>query len=212
MTRTATIRAAALVAVVAASACTPERGYHPESDVPENQARVHQPDYQGGEIEAGELQPPEAEPETVRGEPPIGVEAEWAPSEADGPQWRITTVYIDVGLAELCGIETAKAHFDYDSARLDDQTSSRIAAIADCFIDGPLSGRDVTIIGHTDPRGTDAYNRELGMSRAESVAQALTREGLVATRIDVESVGEAQASADPAEWPDDRRVDLQIAD
>jgi outer membrane protein OmpA-like peptidoglycan-associated protein len=132
-------------------------------------------------------------------------------AEHDDAQWRITAVVIDVGLADLCGIDAARANFDYDSAELDADSRETIAVLADCFIEGPLTGREVVVIGHADPRGPDEYNRELGMSRADAVAQALTREGLASARIDVESHGEAEAHADPSEWPDDRRVDVLIA-
>jgi len=160
----------------------------------------------------GYSQPLETESRTVRGEPPMAVESQVSVTEGDVPQWRITAVVIDVGLADLCGIDRAEANFDYDSARLDADAKRTIAALADCFVDGALAGRDAVVIGHADPRGPDDYNRELGMSRADAVAQELTRHGLPTTRIDVESHGEAHAHADPSEWPDDRRVDVQIAD
>jgi outer membrane protein OmpA-like peptidoglycan-associated protein len=134
-------------------------------------------------------------------------------SEVDPhPEWRITAVVIDVGLAELCGIDAAQTHFDYDSAELDPNAQTTVTALADCFVEGPLAERNLVVTGHADPRGPDDYNRELGMSRAEAVAEVLRSEGIAVTRIDVESHGEAEAHADPAEWPDDRRVDIDLAE
>jgi outer membrane protein OmpA-like peptidoglycan-associated protein len=151
-----------------------------------------------------------AEPE--QGSPAPGESPELSLAEGDPAPWRITAVVIDVRLADACGIDSAKTNFDYDSAELNADAEATIAALADCFINGPLLDREMVVIGHADPRGPDDYNRELGMSRAEAVAQALTREGLANTRIDVESHGEAHAHADPDEWPDDRRVDVRVAE
>jgi outer membrane protein OmpA-like peptidoglycan-associated protein len=147
---------------------------------------------------------------TVRDQP-MGERTQWEATDTDRPQWRITAVVIDVGLAELCGIDKADAHFEYDSAELDAESKATISALTDCFVDGPLAGRDVVLVGHADPRGPDDYNRELGMSRAEAVAQQMIREGLASGRIGVESHGEEHAHADPGEWPDNRRVDVLIA-
>ena len=165
-------------------------------------------DYRGGEVESGQLGANEGS--ATRGNQPVGESPE-SLDDAVPPEWRVTAVVIDVGLAELCRIDAAQANFDYDSAKLDADAKATIAALAECFVNGPLAGRDMVVIGHADPRGPDDYNRELGMSRAEAVAQALNREGLAPTRIDVESHGEAHAHADPDEWPDDRRVDIRVS-
>jgi outer membrane protein OmpA-like peptidoglycan-associated protein len=34
---------------------------------------------------------------------------------------------------------------------------------------GPLSGRSIRLLGHTDPRGTEAYNEQLRLERAANV-------------------------------------------
>ena len=188
-----------LVVALAAIVACKDRNRRDESQSPLGDATIESD-------QLGHSQPP-----VVRGEPPMGVEPELSIPEGEPPTWRITAVAIDVGLAELCGIDQAQANFDYDSAKLDANARATIAALANCFVEGPLAGRDVVVIGHADPQGPDDYNRELGMSRAQAVAQALTREGLAATRIDVESHCEAHAHSDPSEWPDDRRVDIRIA-
>ena len=115
-------------------------------------------------------------------------------------------------MAEICGIAAAETQFDFDSAQLDAAAKARVAAIADCFTRGPLRERGVVLVGHADPRGTDAYNRELGMSRAEAVAVALEREGVAANRILLTSHGEAGADPAPEAWADERRVEVRITD
>ena len=101
-------------------------------------------------------------------------------------------------------------YFDYDSAKLDKKTKRMLDALAACLDDGPLTGHDIEVVGYTDPRGTDAYNRELGESRAESVTRTLVESGLPRQRIDTESRGEQFAHEDPAKWPTDRRVEIRL--
>lgn len=50
------------------------------------------------------------------------------------------------------------------------------------------------IVGRCDPRGGDDYNRRLGLSRAEQIAQYLVgRHGISPARISVRSTGERDA-------------------
>lgn len=68
------------------------------------------------------------------------------------------------------------------------------------------------MVGHTDPRGSDRYNDELGRSRAESVREYLVFHGVGPDTVEFLSMGEAGADeSSPAEWPYDRRVDIHLA-
>lgn len=173
-------------------ACThrADDGHHPHSNVPENHAQVHKPKYLGGRIAYGELR--ELEPDDV--------------------PTTVTAVRIDRNITDVCDIEVAKAHFGYDSARIDEETEEMLAKVADCFRFGPLMGRELDIIGHTDPRGSDEYNEELGLDRAEAVAEVVREHGLHEEQLDVDSRGEDLAHEDPDKWPQDRRVDLRLDD
>ncbi|HVH99451.1 MAG TPA: OmpA family protein [Enhygromyxa sp.] len=201
-TQSRTLQLVGIVTLASMVACASARERRQSSE-------TTQSDYRGDEVEPGQLGA--SQRSRARGYPPIGVDAQPSLDQGDPPEWRITAVVIDVGVADLCRIDAAQANFQYDSAQLDADAQATIAALADCFVNGPLAGRELVVIGHTDPRGLDDYNRELGMSRAEAVAEALNREGLTTTRIDVESHGEAEAHTDPAEWPDDRRVDIEVS-
>lgn len=191
------------------AACKPRQGYHPD-EVPENHAEVHQPAYRGGEVEHGELDEPDPQADIESAEPPGRVGAAW--SDPDGVPIEVTAVVIDVGLADACGIDKAKAFFEYDSAKLDAEARQTVAEIAACFDEGPLDGQALEIIGHADPRGTDAYNEKLGRSRAQSVADVLMNNGLSKRRLEVESHGEEHAHEDADKWPRDRRVDLRVGE
>lgn len=52
------------------------------------------------------------------------------------------------------------------------------------------------IVGHTDDVGTDEANLELGRARAQSIANVLTKSGIAANRIKVESRGKREPVAD----------------
>ncbi|MBK8921164.1 MAG: OmpA family protein [Saprospirales bacterium] len=53
-----------------------------------------------------------------------------------------------------------------------------------------------TVVGHTDDVGEPAENIQLGMGRAKAIARILTDNGIAASRIKVESKGEAGPVAD----------------
>ena len=73
----------------------------------------------------------------------------------------------------------------------------------------------ITIEGHTDPRGSETYNLDLSRQRAEAVALFL-REGGFVGRIDVVAKGESErfpvaepgAYTQAQRWQMDRRVEL----
>lgn len=194
-----------------ACAKTQGDGYHPKADVPENHARVHKPEYRGGEVQEGKLEQPDPQADIERGDPPERVDAAWSDPVGDPPSWRDSEVVITKVVVEACGIELAKAHFPYDSAKLNDLAKAMFAQVAECFDDGALAGRELEIVGFADPRGSDEYNKKLGKSRAESVAEVLTNNGLSDDHIEVISKGESQAHEDtPSMWPADRRVELRV--
>jgi len=78
--------------------------------------------------------------------------------------------------------------FEFDSARLPADTSTRLAAVADWIKKHPC-GR-VILDGHADPRGTAPYNVGLGIRRAESVQSRLVAMGVPADRIYLVTYGE----------------------
>lgn len=83
--------------------------------------------------------------------------------------------------------------------------------LVNCMIDGPLKGKAIHLVGHTDPRGTPDYNDKLGLERAERVKRYLVANGVTADRVQTSSVGEEEASPSPADWPKDRRVEIRLA-
>jgi outer membrane protein OmpA-like peptidoglycan-associated protein len=58
-----------------------------------------------------------------------------------------------------------------------------------------LPGTMVRISGHTDPRGSKEFNKELSERRAESVAAALLEAGVPSDRMIIEGLGEEKSSS-----------------
>lgn len=120
-------------------------------------------------------------------------------------------VHISSDIRKACGITEADAHFAFDSASLGEAERPVLNQLATCFLSGPLAGREMRLVGHTDPRGPDEYNMVLGGSRADTVKTFLTMKGVPTGRIATTSRGEMEArGTEEASWAEDRRVDVLL--
>lgn len=129
------------------------------------------------------------------------------------PELTVITVIgvdIDTRLAVMCGLEESKVFFKFDSAKVLPAAKERLQKIADCATNGPAKGKELVVVGRADPVGGDEYNKQLGMDRADSVAQHLKEMGVPKTRVEKLSKGEATATADPFGWPYERRVTVRL--
>lgn len=101
--------------------------------------------------------------------------------------------------------------FATDSARIQPQFYSALDNVAATFQKYPESYVDV--IGHTDSRGSDAYNQQLSEQRAQSVAGYLGNRGVNRARLAAFGQGESQPVASNATTEGqaaNRRVELRI--
>jgi len=76
-------------------------------------------------------------------------------------------------------------------------------------------GKKVTIEGHTDAIGSDAYNEKLGMRRSDAVKSYLVEKGIAADTLTTESFGETQPVADNKTKEGramNRRVEFKVAE
>lgn len=101
--------------------------------------------------------------------------------------------------------------FEFDRANL----TANAKAILDQAADALLSaqGIRVEIAGHTDARGSDAYNAKLSEQRAQSVMTYLGERGIAADRLSAKGYGEAEPVADNGTDEGrelNRRVELKI--
>lgn len=80
--------------------------------------------------------------------------------------------------------------FDYDSSALRGESRDSLREMADVF--SRYDKTTISVEGHTDSVGSDAYNRRLSQQRADSVASYLDRLGVDGYRIDTVAWGESQ--------------------
>ena len=101
--------------------------------------------------------------------------------------------------------------FDTESAALKPQLRSDLLVLANSLNKYPNSV--VTVTGHTDSRGTAAFNQDLSERRANSVANALFNGGVSFNRVRTVGAGENQPIATnqtEAGRQLNRRVDITI--
>ena len=72
-------------------------------------------------------------------------------------------------------------------------TDPRIDKLADVLVRYPESR--VTVVGHTDSRGSDDYNLFLSRDRARAVVEELTSRGVAADRLIAFGRGESEPRA-----------------
>ncbi len=112
------------------------------------------------------------------------------------------------GIRGVCG--GPDPFFAFDSSKPDTQAQPTMQNLVDCMRDGPLAGKGIMLIGHTDPRGGEDYNIKLGRERAERVKRYMVANGIDPQRILTDSVGKHDAKAAPKDWPADRRVEIEL--
>jgi opacity protein-like surface antigen len=101
--------------------------------------------------------------------------------------------------------------FDWDRSNLSAQALNTIKQAAGAY--KSKGSARITATGHTDKSGPDSYNMALSLRRANTVKDALVREGVPATAISVIGKGETQPlvqTADGVREPQNRRVEIVI--
>jgi outer membrane protein OmpA-like peptidoglycan-associated protein len=101
--------------------------------------------------------------------------------------------------------------FDFDSSTLKDAAKDNIKTLANSLNEYP--GTDVKVIGHTDNKGTEAYNRSLSDRRAAAVKAFAVAQGVPTTRLVTVGKGFSEPIADnttEAGRAANRRVEIVI--
>lgn len=96
--------------------------------------------------------------------------------------------------------------FAFDSAELTAPAETLLAEIGKRLVAS-------SVAGHTDSVGADAYNQGLSERRAKSVADFLLRQGIAASKLSTEGVGESRPMVDNATdagRAQNRRVELHV--
>jgi len=105
-----------------------------------------------------------------------------------------------------CGVKpvpmefTLRLNFEFDKYRMENVVNRDEVARLDDYIAQVKATPEqeyLTVVGHTDAKGSDAYNDKLGLERAETVRNYMISQGLPANQIaPSESRGESQLLPD----------------
>jgi outer membrane protein OmpA-like peptidoglycan-associated protein len=101
--------------------------------------------------------------------------------------------------------------FDTDSSTLKPGAYAKLNKIAGVLNNDPST--QIVVKGHTDSRGSEAYNMQLSQRRAEAVKNALIQAGVSPTRVSPVGYGESQplvSENTPAAWQQNRRVEIEV--
>jgi peptidoglycan-associated lipoprotein len=104
---------------------------------------------------------------------------------------------------------SSRIYFDFDSARVDDNSRETLESHASYLSANP--GVKVKLEGHCDERGTREYNLALGERRAKAAAKLMELLGVSKSRIDTTSYGEEKPLEEghtEAAWSKNRRVEI----
>jgi len=105
----------------------------------------------------------------------------------------------------------SEVSFDYDSATIKSTFYSPLSKIADIMNRYPQT--QIVVAGHTDSAGSEQYNLELSLRRANAVADYLMSRGVARYRLGTEGRGELEpiASNDTASGrAQNRRVEIFV--
>jgi outer membrane protein OmpA-like peptidoglycan-associated protein len=106
---------------------------------------------------------------------------------------------------------SADVLFDFDKADLKPTAEGKLNHLLTVVNSKP--GSRISIEGHTDLRGSDAYNQTLSQRRAESVRSWLVAHGVAAGRISATGAGESRpvrTGNTEADHQANRRVEIRI--
>ncbi len=103
--------------------------------------------------------------------------------------------------------------FDFNKSDLTPQATEIVDTAAKNA--GPAKVTQLTVTGHTDTVGSDAYNMRLSRRRAESVAAQLEKDGIPSSEIEIVAKGKRDLlvpTGDGVREPQNRRVQIVYGD
>lgn len=117
-----------------------------------------------------------------------------------------------VALSEEECKNIGRIHFDFDRYDIKGEYQTNAKKLGYCLQAYPAL--TVTILGHTDERGTPAYNMILGEMRANAIAGFLKNMGIASARIKTVSYG-AQTplvkESNEYAWQQNRRAEMEVS-
>jgi len=147
-------------------------------------------------------------------EPPVAA-TKAASKESAALKPATKNIAVSNEIAERCGLVIGKTEsapkFGFDRSDLAPEDREVLRQVAACVTSGPLKGRGLRLVGHTDPRGETEYNLALGVHRADAAREILVQDGVEKAKLPESSRGELDANGrDEEGWRRDRRVDIVL--
>ena len=102
-------------------------------------------------------------------------------------------------------------YFDFNQSAITSNSKLALDKLVKIFNEYPET--NILVEGHTDDKGTDAYNLTLSQKRAEAVGNYLKNNGIAASRLSIKWYGESQPKVDntsDASRSENRRVEFGI--
>jgi OOP family OmpA-OmpF porin len=109
---------------------------------------------------------------------------------------------------------SATALFDFDKSVLKPAGKEAIHGIDEEIKSSEAKVIDINVVGHTDSVGTEEYNQQLSVRRANAVKDYMVSEGIDPGIIDVKGMGESEPVASNATAEgraQNRRVEISVA-
>jgi outer membrane protein OmpA-like peptidoglycan-associated protein len=102
-----------------------------------------------------------------------------------------------LGLKTISDIAAIEVNFDYNSVEIRPDAMTKLDRLGRALASQSLSASCFQIMGHTDNKGTEAYNDRLSQARAEAVVRYLIdRFGIEPERLNAVGFGERNPMAD----------------
>ena len=110
--------------------------------------------------------------------------------------------------------ESGGSNFAFDSDKLSTKAQDELTSFAQTVKSSNVTPSSVSIVGHTDSIGPEAYNQKLSERRANSVAGFLAAQGIDRGVMQVSGKGESQPVASnktKSGRAENRRVDISVS-
>lgn len=112
-----------------------------------------------------------------------------------------------------CDARSYLIFFDFDDSTIRVDGDEILSQVLEDLRTPECSGAQVTIIGHTDTKGSNSYNQALSLRRADNVVSRLIAAAISPARITATARGEEAPrvpTADEVEEQENRRVEVNI--
>jgi iron complex outermembrane receptor protein len=123
-----------------------------------------------------------------------------------------TTAYTPPAVQAPAPAPVARSYMVFFDFNKSDLTAEAVAVVDQAAKNaGPAKATTLTVTGHTDTVGSDAYNMRLSQRRAESVAAELEKDGIASSEIAIVAKGKRDLlvpTKDGVREPQNRRVTI----